>query len=294
MRGSEDVRHSLEKYAGTARSLPMRVASVSGHAAAGDTLGSFGREKAVPIEPERGSMVSIRHRFEAVAIAVTFGILAPACVPPRASTGAQHSTSIPTPAQALPSSDQTGLVADCALHQVRGALSAEACAQEVVVVPTRAPLPETFDGLDLSTGLHVTGRAPDVDLETYRLSVTGRVDRPLELSLADLRCMPKVSTTCPLVCPGTFVDVTTWAGVPMDHVLSEARVQAGANSLVFVSADGYSTLVYLEDVRASRGFLAYEWLDEPLPILHGFPLRVVLPGIDGNKWAKWLVRIEVH
>jgi DMSO/TMAO reductase YedYZ molybdopterin-dependent catalytic subunit len=178
--------------------------------------------------------------------------------------------------------------------ELRGELPSEACALPEVVVPTAAPLPQGFDGLDLSTGLHVTGRAPTVDLATYRLSVTGRVDRPLDLSYDELCCMPKVGTRCPLVCPGVFTDTTTWAGTPLDHVLDLAQIQSDAQSLVFVSADGYSTLVYLDAARASNGFLAYEWDGEPLPILHGFPVRVVLPGIDGAKWAKWLVRIEVH
>jgi DMSO/TMAO reductase YedYZ molybdopterin-dependent catalytic subunit len=177
---------------------------------------------------------------------------------------------------------------------VRAALGAEACPPPAVVPPTPAALPDGFYGLDRSTGLHVTGRAPAVDLGTYRLSVIGRVDSPLSLSYDEVRCMPKVKTTCALVCPGFFTDTATWQGVPLDYLLSLAGVQSGAESLVLVSADDYRTPIRLDTARAANGFLAYEWGDEPLPILHGFPVRAVFPGVEGNKWAKWLVRIEVH
>ena len=221
---------------------------------------------------------------------VTAGCAAPSL--PVASNGGSNTLDMPGLSSGpLPSMT---FEPDCEIVELRGDLPSDACAQLEVVVPTPAPLPQGFDGLDLTTGLHVTGRAPTVDLVTYRLSVTGRVDRPLDLSYDELRCMPKVRTTCALVCPGVFTDTTTWAGTPLDHVLNLTQIHPDALSLVFVSADGYSTLIYLDAARTSNGFLAYEWDEEPLPILHGFPVRVVLPGIDGAKWAKWLVRIEVH
>lgn len=223
-----------------------------------------------------------------------FSLVVAACVSGGAAGGGSVLATRVTPDASHQSPSPAGPGERCLLEEIGGGLPTQACEREEVVVPTRAPLPEGLYGLDPSTGLHVTGRAPSVDLATYRLTVTGWVDRPLELSYDDLRCMPMVSTTCPLICPGTFTDIATWSGVSIDRVLELAQVQPGASSLVFVSADGYSTLVYLDDVRASRGLLAYQWEGEPLPILHGFPVRVVLPGVDGNKWAKWLVRIEVH
>jgi DMSO/TMAO reductase YedYZ molybdopterin-dependent catalytic subunit len=228
--------------------------------------------------------------FDQTILQVTLVLMLAACT----STNGPEGGSLMDPQVSPTALSALGLEADCQILQVNGDQKLGACESLDIAVPTRAPLPDGFDGLDLTTGLHVTGRAPDVDLATYRLAVTGRVDHPLSLSYGELRCMPKVRTTCPLVCPGVFTDVTTWAGVPLDDVLRLAQIQAGARALVFISADGYSTLVSLDDARASKGILAYEWEGEPLPILHGFPVRVVLPGVDGNKWAKWLVGIEVH
>jgi sulfane dehydrogenase subunit SoxC len=76
-------------------------------------------------------------------------------------------------------------------------------------------------------------------------------------------------------------------------VLALAGVQPGATKLEFISADGYARSVPIDEELAENAFLAYEWEGEPLPILHGFPVRVVFPGISGGSWVKWLVTIKV-
>ena len=167
------------------------------------------------------------------------------------------------------------------------------CALTPISVPTMAPNPG-YTELDESTGLHVTGGAVKVDLATYRLQVTGLVEAPLGLSLDDLRCLPKVTAKPALVCQGYFVDITTWSGVPINSILQLAGASNGARRIVLVSADGYETLVNIETAKNPENFLAYEWEGQPLPILHGFPLRAVFPTLDGNKWAKWLVEIRVE
>jgi len=63
--------------------------------------------------------------------------------------------------------------------------------------------------------------------------------------------------------------------------------------LRLVGADGYAAIATLEMVTSGKAFSAYEWEGEPLPILHGFPVRAVFPEPAGNVWVKWLTRIEV-
>lgn len=64
---------------------------------------------------------------------------------------------------------------------------------------------------------------------------------------------------------------------------------------MFVSADGYSASLPVPDITAEeRYLLAYEWEGQPLPIMHGFPLRAVLPNRSGGSWVKWLVALEVQ
>ena len=122
--------------------------------------------------------------------------------------------------------------------------------------------------------------------------MTGTVDHPLSLTLDDLRCMRKVSRRCTLVCPGFFEDDATWAGVPLADVLELAGMQPDTAGLRLVSADGYAALVTHPMALSEENILAYEWETEPLPILHGFPVRAVFPESAGSVWVKWLTRIE--
>jgi DMSO/TMAO reductase YedYZ molybdopterin-dependent catalytic subunit len=167
------------------------------------------------------------------------------------------------------------------------------CGIGPIVVPTPAHDPG-YTRLDPSTGLHVTGKAQLLDLATYRLRVTGKVDRPLELGYDEIRCLPKVQASPILVCPGFFEDEAMWAGAAIADVLALAAVQDGAQEVEFVGADGYSTTVPLDKALDRANFLAYEWEGEPLPRLHGFPLRVVIPDAQGNQWTKWLVEVRVR
>jgi DMSO/TMAO reductase YedYZ molybdopterin-dependent catalytic subunit len=90
------------------------------------------------------------------------------------------------------------------------------------------------------------------------------------------------------------VDTTTWSGAPLAAILEMAGVQADAQRVVMRSADGYVTGLTLGEALAAENFLAYEWMGQPVPVLHGFPVRAVLPGVTGSKWVKWLLEIVVE
>ena len=168
------------------------------------------------------------------------------------------------------------------------------CELEPIVAPT---LPEKIPGyteLDPDTQLHVTGRAQVIELESYRLEITGKVKQELSLAYDDLRCMPKTEASPTLICPGFFQDKATWAGVPLKDVLELVGLQEGAKKLKLISADGYSATVSVEEALSGENFLAYEWEGKPIPILHGFPLRAIFPNMQGNRWVKWIVKIEVQ
>ena len=166
-------------------------------------------------------------------------------------------------------------------------------ALQPIVVPT---LPAKIPGyleVDPATGLHVTGTAKVIDLASYRLKVDGKVAKPLSLSYDDLRRLPKQSGTCDLVCPGVFVDTTTWAGAQLGTVLNMAQPLPGASEIKMIAADGHDVYLNLQIALAPGNLLAYEWMGQPLPVLHGFPLRAVLPGQTGTLWVKWLLEITV-
>ena len=163
--------------------------------------------------------------------------------------------------------------------------------------PVEAPgLPDTipaYGEIDPATGLHMTGEPLEVDLDDYRLVIVGLVDNPISLTYDQLRCLPKVSDDPLLVCPGFFQDKVTWSGASLAAVLELAQPQAGASKIRMTSADGYRTEIDLAQALEEWNFLAYELEGETLPVLHGFPIRAVFPGLLGTNWAKWLVKIEV-
>jgi DMSO/TMAO reductase YedYZ molybdopterin-dependent catalytic subunit len=168
------------------------------------------------------------------------------------------------------------------------------CDTQPVIVPTLpAKIPETGK-LDETTGLHMTGKVQVIDLASYRLKVSGKVEHPLSLSYEDLRCMPKISAAPILVCPGVFTDQAVWSGVPFSEVLRRAGVQSGAKTVRMVAADRYEFTISLETAMNPQNYLAYEWEGKPLPIQHGFPLRAVFPDQPGNQWGKWLLELVVE
>jgi DMSO/TMAO reductase YedYZ molybdopterin-dependent catalytic subunit len=168
------------------------------------------------------------------------------------------------------------------------------CNLPPVVVPTLPAVIPAYAELDESAGLHVTGVMQEIDPQAYRLKINGKVDFPLSLTLDDLRCMPKVTETRTIVCPGVFEDVATFSGVPLMYVLGTAGIQESASKVVLVSADGYEVAITLADSPLDLSFLAYELDGKPLPPLHGFPLRMVAPTMPGANWVKWLVEINVE
>ena len=193
------------------------------------------------------------------------------------SSPAQIAQAIPTPTQS-PSFSSSVLAT---------------CQPEPYTVPTLPAKIPGYNELDESIGLHVTGAYQVIDPVAYRLKVSGNVNNPLDLTYDQIRCLPKVTNKLTLICPGVFEDVATWTGVTLKTILDLAGVQAGANDLVLVSADGYQVEVTLLEALQQESLLAYGVNGQILPILHGFPVRAVFPDMPGAKWIKWLVEIQV-
>ena len=144
----------------------------------------------------------------------------------------------------------------------------------------------------LVEGLHVTGTPVDIDIETYRLEISGAVKTPLSLSLEDIRAMEAQEQFVVLECPGFFTDEGNWTGVGIADLLDLAGVKPDAEQIKFVAADGkYSANLKLEEVTGQGMLIAYAFEDKPLPKVHGYPLRVVAKDQPGNRWVKWVGEI---
>jgi sulfane dehydrogenase subunit SoxC len=160
---------------------------------------------------------------------------------------------------------------------------------------------------------------PIVDEATWRLRVGGLVERPLELSLDELRARPAVTRPITMECAGNgrarldprpisqpwlseAVGTAEWTGVPLAGLLEEAGVAAGAVEVVFSGLDRgvegeieqrYERSLSVDDALRDDVLLAYACNGVPLPPQHGFPLRLVVPGWYGMTSVKWLERITV-
>lgn len=185
------------------------------------------------------------------------------------------------------------LLTGCGTGSPTPTLPGTPCGLPAIVIPTPLALTPGPAELDPSTGLHVTGKAQVIDLDSYRLEVNGLVERPLSLTYDDLRCLPKIEVQTTIVCKGNFDDTAVWAGVPIKTVLELTGVKPEATEILLFGADGYVISIDMEHAVSGTSFLAYELRGEPVPILHGFPVRAAFPGLPGFYWVKWLVKIEV-
>ncbi len=141
---------------------------------------------------------------------------------------------------------------------------------------------------------------PVVDPATWRLRVHGMVDREIDLTFDDLLQLPTIERDITLTCVsnqvgGGYVGTARWIGVPLRTILDMAGVRPGADQIVSRSVDGMTigtpTAVALDGRDA---MLALAMNGEPLPAVHGFPVRMLVPGLYGYVSAtKWLVDIEL-
>jgi DMSO/TMAO reductase YedYZ molybdopterin-dependent catalytic subunit len=158
-------------------------------------------------------------------------------------------------------------------------------------IPLNNPLGFTNEVID---GLHVTGNPVEVDIDEYRLEVSGEVDNPLSLTFDEIKEMESKRIFAVLDCPGFFADEGYWTGVELKSLLELAGVHEDAFRISFVSIDGYTGTLSLEDIMENEGILvAYHFQDKEFPEVHGYPLRIVAKGVTGNVWVKWLAEIKV-
>jgi DMSO/TMAO reductase YedYZ molybdopterin-dependent catalytic subunit len=235
-----------------------------------------------------------RRAFLAAALVQVAALLA-ACAPVRApvqSPTAGAGLAVPPTATGMPTPAPTALAAAAIPTGAVQTTPGAACALQPIVAPTPLPYPG-YTAQEPETGLHVTGQAQQVDLNTYRLRVSGKVDHPVDMTYDEVRCLPKVSAACTLECPGFFVDHTNLAGAALAGVIALASPQQDATYVKLVSVEGYSQSFTLDEARAPENFLAYEWEGQPLPPSHGFPLRAAMPGRPGSSWVKWVVGVEI-
>jgi len=155
-----------------------------------------------------------------------------------------------------------------------------------------AVLPQPTSGWRIYT---VAPTMPRIDPATYRLRVDGLVQRPVSLSLADLRALPVAEQVSDFHCvTGWSVDGVRWTGVRLHDVLAGAGPLPSAGALAFVSSERpYVDSLTLDQALLPDVMLAWSMDARPLTRPHGGPLRLVVPAMYGYKSVKWVDRVVV-
>jgi DMSO/TMAO reductase YedYZ molybdopterin-dependent catalytic subunit len=141
---------------------------------------------------------------------------------------------------------------------------------------------------------------PQIAPDQWRLRVHGMVARELDLSFADLLKRPLTEADITLACVsnqvgGSYAGNARWLGASLAALLREAGPRRGADQILSTSADGWTCGTPLETVLDGRNaLLAVGMNGQPLPVTHGFPVRMLVPGLYGYTSAtKWVVDLEV-
>ncbi|HCT75280.1 MAG TPA: molybdopterin-binding oxidoreductase [Micromonosporaceae bacterium] len=173
------------------------------------------------------------------------------------------------------------------------------------------PLPQNVDLAIAGLARYVTSNrdfyridtalvTPQVDPESWTLKIHGRVRNPFTLTFEQLLARPMVERYVTLACVsnevgGDLISNARWLGVPVKEILAEADPEPGADQVVSRSVDGWTCgtpTAVLSDGRDA--LLAVGMNGEPLPVEHGFPVRMVTPGLYGYVSAcKWLTELEL-
>src|SRR6195952_2910431 len=165
---------------------------------------------------------------------------------------------------------------------------------------------------------HLADVPLNIDPDKFTLEVKGKVDRPLKLSLKEIKKLPAVEIVAVNQCSGNSRGLFSprvaggqlgngamgnarWRGVPLKAVLDQAGVQQGAKQVVFGGMDGpvsdktpdFAKALDIDHARDGEVMLAYLMNGRDLPVLNGFPLRLVVPGYYGTYWVKHLNEITV-
>ncbi|MBT2530593.1 molybdopterin-dependent oxidoreductase [Arthrobacter sp. ISL-48] len=160
---------------------------------------------------------------------------------------------------------------------------------EPLVTPNR-------DFYRIDTALSV----PAIDPDKWMLRVTGMVDHEIELGFAELLAKPLIERHVTIACVsnevgGDLIGNARWLGWPVRELLAMAGPQTGADMVLSRSSDGWTAGTPLEVLMDSRdAILAVGMNGEPLPLEHGFPVRMIVPGLYGYVSAtKWLTELKV-
>jgi len=137
---------------------------------------------------------------------------------------------------------------------------------------------------------------PNIDAGIWRLEIGGMVEEPRSYTFDDLMSLASVEQESTLMCISNQIGLMSnavWQGAPLRDLLLASRPLEGALEVFLNGADAYTDTFSFEKAMDPTTIVAFAINGEPLPLRHGYPARVVVPGLYGEKNVKWVTRIEV-
>jgi DMSO/TMAO reductase YedYZ molybdopterin-dependent catalytic subunit len=137
------------------------------------------------------------------------------------------------------------------------------------------------------------GQTTPANIDNYLLYINGLVNNPQTLSYAQILALPSTTQTVEIACPDVIDETDQWTGVPISTLLNTAGLLPEASEVILTAADGYYIILPLQTVLEKGVFLAYQMNGQDLSQDRGYPLRLVVTGMDGGDWLRWVTNIEV-
>jgi DMSO/TMAO reductase YedYZ molybdopterin-dependent catalytic subunit len=139
---------------------------------------------------------------------------------------------------------------------------------------------------------------PDVSRDLWRLEIGGEVERPRSYGFGEIASLPSVVQETTLMCISNGVgdalmSNANWTGVPLKSLLEVAGPRSNAVEVLLRGADGYTDTIPLAKALDPTTLVVFQMNGEPLPRIHGFPARLIVPGMYGEKNVKWVTGIEL-
>jgi DMSO/TMAO reductase YedYZ molybdopterin-dependent catalytic subunit len=162
------------------------------------------------------------------------------------------------------------------------------------------PAPGTRSPFNDNETLYVISSAtrdPQVDRGQWRLEIGGAVDHPFTLTYDELLALPRVDQTSTMECISNevgnyLIGNVKWNGVRLKDLLERVGVQDGVIDIKLTAAEGYTESIPLAKALEETTLIAYGIDGEALAVKHGFPARLRVPGLYGEKNVKWLTKVE--
>jgi DMSO/TMAO reductase YedYZ molybdopterin-dependent catalytic subunit len=165
-------------------------------------------------------------------------------------------------------------------------------AESVLPASVRSAVPSLGGGWRIYS---VNPPYPTYDAATWKLRIDGLVEHPQELTLAELKALPRAQQVSDFHCvTGWSVPDVGWAGVRFADLLAAAKPLPRATAIEFVSAEEpYVDTLTLDQAHRPDAMLAYEMDGKPITREHGAPVRAVMPQMYGYKSTKWVARLRL-